>query len=189
MPGVSGVGSTPFFAAQLCGVSAKLNHSNSSPHIGCMPSLLGALDDFLQQLARADRKRRVPSALMKSPRKERHMVVPGHVAPGRRDRAAPLHPESRAASRSRSCCRNTIGHVPAEHDVAEPESAVDCGQELVLVQVLPAQHAVDIGDRDLDLAVAESPAPPLADRSARPWRPASRFVLTRHRPFVIQAPV
>ena len=40
MPGVTGVGSTPFFAAQLCGVSAKLNHSNSRPHIGLKPSLL-----------------------------------------------------------------------------------------------------------------------------------------------------
>ena len=31
MPGVMGVGSTPFFAAQLCGVSAKLKNSYSEP--------------------------------------------------------------------------------------------------------------------------------------------------------------
>ena len=38
MPGVIGVGPTPCFAAQLCGVSAKLNHSNSMPHIAAKPS-------------------------------------------------------------------------------------------------------------------------------------------------------
>src|SRR3990167_8228482 len=31
MPGVKGVGATPFLAAQLCGVSKKLYHSNSMP--------------------------------------------------------------------------------------------------------------------------------------------------------------
>ena len=34
MPGVIGSGPTPFFAAHDCGVSVKLNHSNSMPHIG-----------------------------------------------------------------------------------------------------------------------------------------------------------
>ena len=38
MPGVMGSGPTPFLAAQLCGVSAKLNHSNSMPVIACRPS-------------------------------------------------------------------------------------------------------------------------------------------------------
>ena len=37
MPGVIGSGATPFFAAQLCGVSAKLKNSNSSEHIGWTP--------------------------------------------------------------------------------------------------------------------------------------------------------
>ena len=37
MPGVIGSGLTPHLAAQICGVSAKLNHSNSIPHIGAKP--------------------------------------------------------------------------------------------------------------------------------------------------------
>src|SRR5204862_7164005 len=43
-----------------------------------------------------------------------------------------------------------IGHIPAEDDVAETEAAFDCGKEFVLVQVLSAQYAVDVGHRDLD---------------------------------------
>ncbi len=38
MPGVSVVGPTPFLSAHDCGVSMKLNHSNSIPHIGITPS-------------------------------------------------------------------------------------------------------------------------------------------------------
>ncbi len=38
MPGVRVCGPTPFFAAQLSGVSLKLNHSNSMPAIGSTPS-------------------------------------------------------------------------------------------------------------------------------------------------------
>ena len=38
MPGVIVLGPTPCLAAQLCGVSAKLNHSNSMPAIGAKPS-------------------------------------------------------------------------------------------------------------------------------------------------------
>ena len=38
MPGVRLVGPTPFFSAQVCVVSRKLNHSNSMPAIGTTPS-------------------------------------------------------------------------------------------------------------------------------------------------------
>ena len=38
MPGVRLVGPTPRLSAQLCGVSAKLNHSNSMPVIASTPS-------------------------------------------------------------------------------------------------------------------------------------------------------
>ena len=38
MPGVSVSGPTPFLAAQLCGVSRKLNHSYSMPVITWKPS-------------------------------------------------------------------------------------------------------------------------------------------------------
>jgi hypothetical protein len=43
-----------------------------------------------------------------------------------------------------------IVHVPAEHDVAKAEPALDRGKEFVLVEVLAAQHAVDVGHRHFD---------------------------------------
>ena len=49
--------------------------------------------------------------------------------------------------------------VPAEHDVAEAEAAFGRGLELVLVDVLAAQDAVDVGDGDLDAGAGR-----LADR-------------------------
>ena len=42
--------------------------------------------------------------------------------------------------------------VPAEDHVAETEAVVDRGEELVAVEVLAAQDAVDVGDGDLHLA-------------------------------------
>jgi hypothetical protein len=64
-----GLGPTPRLAAQLCGVSAKLNHSNSMPAIGAKPSFSGALEHALERLARAHRVG-LPSALTNSPRKK-----------------------------------------------------------------------------------------------------------------------
>ena len=43
MPGVIGVGPTPCLSAHDCGVSAKLNHSNSMPHITVNPSFSARL--------------------------------------------------------------------------------------------------------------------------------------------------
>jgi hypothetical protein len=45
-----------------------------------------------------------------------------------------------------------VVHVPAEHHVAEAEAALDGGEELVAVDVLAAQDAVDVADGDLHLA-------------------------------------
>ena len=51
-----------------------------------------------------------------------------------------------------------VGDVPAEDDVAEAEAArrrrLGGAEELVDVQVLAAQDAVDVADRDLDLVAA-----------------------------------
>ena len=53
-----------------------------------------------------------------------------------------------------------VGDVPAEDDVAEAEAAgrrrLGRAEELVDVQVLAAQDAVDVADRDLDLAGCRS---------------------------------
>jgi len=49
-----------------------------------------------------------------------------------------------------------VHHVPAQHDIAEPEATVQGRQELVLVQHLAAQHAVDVADGDLDLLQPDS---------------------------------
>ena len=68
MPGVSGVGSTPFLAAQLCGVSRKLNHSNSRPHIGCRPSFSARLSTR-RSVCRGQAGCGEPSAVTNSPRK------------------------------------------------------------------------------------------------------------------------
>ena len=80
MPGVSGVGSTPFFAAQLCGVSAKLNHSNSSPHIGCTPSFSARLRTPFSN-CRGQIGNGEPSALTKSPRKNGTLLSHGTLRP------------------------------------------------------------------------------------------------------------
>src|SRR6185369_17690122 len=44
-----------------------------------------------------------------------------------------------------------VVHVPAEHDIAEAESALDRGEELVTVDVLAAKDPVDVADADLHL--------------------------------------
>ncbi len=80
MPGVTGVGSTPFFAAQLCGVSAKLNHSNSSPHIGWKPSLPArAMTRF--SVWRGQIGYGLPSRVTKSPRKNGTSSSQGTLRP------------------------------------------------------------------------------------------------------------
>src|SRR4051812_18540431 len=41
-----------------------------------------------------------------------------------------------------------VGHVPAKDDTAKSETAVHRRQKFFLVEVLAAQHAVDVRDRD-----------------------------------------
>src|SRR5450432_3153518 len=40
--------------------------------------------------------------------------------------------------------------IPSEHDVTEPESALDRGNEFVLVHIFPTQNSVDVRAGDLD---------------------------------------
>ncbi len=60
--------------------------------------LLGARENALQRLARADRRRRVVG-VDELAEEERHVAVPRHAALGRRGRGARARRESRAASR------------------------------------------------------------------------------------------
>jgi len=69
MPGVSGSGATPLLAAQLCGVSRKLNHSNSMPAMTLKPSFRARASTRLSD-CRGQSGCGLPSGLMKLPRKK-----------------------------------------------------------------------------------------------------------------------
>ena len=48
MPGVRGVGPTPFLLSHECAFSKKLNHSNSMPHMGFTPILAARFKTFFK---------------------------------------------------------------------------------------------------------------------------------------------
>jgi hypothetical protein len=119
--------------------------------------LRGALQNTLERLARADRRRR-SVGLDEFAQEERHAVVPRHAPVG-----VEVEPRERIGKAvlpagQRAVVVADVGAVPAEHDVAEAEAAIrrllSRTEELVLVQVLAAQDAVDVADGDLDLAGA-----------------------------------
>ena len=155
MPGVSGSGPTPCLAAQLCGVSAKLNHSNSMPAIASKPSFSARFEHALQGLARADRVGRAVG-VDELAEEERHAVVPGHVARGVEVDARQRVGKAVLPAGDLGVVVALVVRVPAEHHVAEAEAALGVrlggAEELVDVQVLAAQDAVDVAARDLDLA-------------------------------------
>ena len=165
MPGVIGVGPTPFFAAQLCGVSAKLNHSNSMPAIDREAQLLGARQHALQRLARADRRGRAVG-VDELAEEERHVAVPRHVAVG-----VEVEPRQRVGKAVLPAGERGVV-VGAGRPMSQPNTTsqkpkpplgrLGGAEELVDVQVLAAQDAVDVADRDLDLAGAA-----LANRGER----------------------
>ena len=92
MPGVSGSGLTPPLAANDCGVSRKLNHSNSMPHIGAKPAFAARASTRFSSWRGQIGDGAVPSGSDEVAEEERHVVVPGH-ARGR-------SPRSRRASAS-----------------------------------------------------------------------------------------
>ena len=96
MPGVIGSGATPFFAAQLCGVSAKLNHSNSTPHIGCTPSFSARFNTRFS-VCRGQTGYGLPSVLMNSPRKNGTPLSHGTLRCVSRS--------SRASASGKPCCQ------------------------------------------------------------------------------------
>jgi hypothetical protein len=83
--------------------------------------------------------------------KKRHVAVPRHLAKRRQ-----IEPHLRVGKAvvpagQLGVVVAGIVDVPAEDDVAEAEAALHRRVELVPVQILPAQHAVDVADGDLDL--------------------------------------
>ena len=68
MPGEIGVGPTPFFSAQVCGVSAKLKNSNSAPTIAVKP-IFSARFSTRFNVWRGQSGWGLPSAVTKLPRK------------------------------------------------------------------------------------------------------------------------
>ncbi len=112
---------------------------------------LRALQHALEHLPRADRQRNLLAVLVgdEIAEEERHAAVPGNGAKRpevdlREHVGEPLVP-----SGERRVVVGDVHHVPAEHDVAEAESAFRGRVELLLVDVFAAQHAVDVRDRDL----------------------------------------
>jgi hypothetical protein len=119
--------------------------------LGREPRGLGAGHDLLEQRARADGERRA-LAILEVGQEEGDVSVPGHVAQGGEVDAGHGIRVSGVPPRVGAVVVADVAGVPAEHDIAEPEAAAFRGrEELVLVKVLAAQDAVDVGDGDLDL--------------------------------------
>ena len=114
--------------------------------------LLRAVQHALQHLPRAQRKRDFLAVLLPDElaQEERHAVVPGHRAVGPEVDARERVGEAPVPARDLRVVVADVLRVPAEHDVAEAEAALDRRHELVLVDVLAAQDAVDVRHGDLD---------------------------------------
>jgi len=112
-----------------------------------------------QGLARADRQWRA-RRVDEFPQEERHVAVPRHGAPGGEVDARLGVGIAAMPAGEGAVVIADVARIPAEDHIAETETAIERGEELVLVQILAAQDAIDVGDRHLDLA----------DR-----RPADRF--------------
>jgi hypothetical protein len=96
MPGVIGSGGAPFLAAQVCGVSRKLNHSNSMPVITWKPSF-SARASTRFSVCRGHSGLRRAVGVDELAEEEGHVVVPGHVARGVQ--------VDRASASGKPCCQ------------------------------------------------------------------------------------
>ena len=114
--------------------------------------LLGALQHPLQHLPSVERKRLFTPVdhLHEVAEEEIHAVVPGHLAMRAEVEARQRIGKALVPARERGVVVALVVQVPAVHDIAEAEPALDHRRELVLVDVLAAQDAVDVGDGDLD---------------------------------------
>ena len=145
----------PFLAAQLCGVSKKVVPLKLHAGHDLKAHLLGALEHPLERLARAGWACGVPSALTNSPKKKGTSSSHGTW------RA--VFRSSRAVASGKPCCQPVMRGVVVSNCPSCPSPAprrksqspplgqgLGNAQELVAVQVLAAQHAIDVADRDLD---------------------------------------
>ena len=157
MPGVSGSRRRrPSLPPRLCGVSRKLNHSNSSPPSAAKPELLGAREHALQHW-RGQTASGVPSASDEVAEEERHVVVPRDVAVRSPRSSARARRESRVPAGERGVVVAVVVRCPSRTRRCRSRSPPSAApRELVLVEVLAAQDAVDVGDGDLDLAGCRS---------------------------------
>ena len=96
MPGVSTSGATPFLAAQLCGVSTKLNHSNSMPVMTWKPIFSARLSTRFSAW-RGHWACAVPSPLTNSPKKK--------GTPSSQGTWRAVSRSSRASASGKPCCQ------------------------------------------------------------------------------------
>ena len=119
--------------------------------------LFGPFQHPLERLARAERVRRAVG-IDEFAQEKRDAVVPRHLAKGGQVKPRQRIGKAVRPARDGGVVVAAVRHVPAQHDVAKAEAAVRVGlghaEELVLVQQLAAQHAVDVADRHLHLARA-----------------------------------
>ena len=110
---------------------------------------LCAFEHLFQGLARAKRVGRTVG-IDKLPEEKIHVVVPRHFARGIQVESRQCVGESMLPAGHLGVVVGDIHHVPAQHHIAEAKAAFGVGlcraQELVPVQVLAAQDAVDITD-------------------------------------------
>ena len=111
-----------------------------------------ALQHAFQHLPRAQRKRLLLAVFLphEVTQEERHVVIPRHMT--MRTEIDARHRVGKAlvpAGDLRVVVTDVL-RIPAEHDVAKTEAAVGGRRELVLVHVLAAEDAVDVGDGHFD---------------------------------------
>ncbi len=152
MPGVTGVGPDAFFRGPGVRGLGEVEPLELHPAHRHHAELLGALQHALQHLPRADGKRRFAALdlVHELAEEERHVVVPRHRAERPEVDARNGVGKALVPARHRRVVVGDVHHVPAEHHVAEAESALERRIELFLVDVLAAQHAVDVRAGDLD---------------------------------------
>ena len=85
---------------------------------------------------------------------EGHALVPGHVAQGVQVQPSVGIGKAVLPAGDAGVVVTTVHHVPAQHHVAKTKAPFGQGfgdaQELVAVQVLAAQHTIDVADGHLD---------------------------------------
>ena len=84
-------------------------------------------------------------------------IVPRHVAMRAQVETRKRIGKSLVPTGKRRVVVARVVAIPAEHDVAEAETALDRRLELLLVNVFAAQDSVDIGHGDLDAMTRRFP--------------------------------